>query len=342
MIRAWRRGSGLIMKTQKTEPVRPVYYFYGDEDYLIDRAVDGIRSRALQGGFESMNYHTYDAKTLDAAEVVTVARTMPAFSGMRLVVVRGAESLKVAQVKVFEEYVRSPSPSTCIVFVARGAKVDRKSEFFRYLKAKGCVKAYRLMEEDEVCRWIVNHVRGEGKKISEAAARKLVAVTGCAIGDVKGELDKIVLFTGDREEISEDDVERCALGIRDETSFDLAEAVGKRDVAGALCILSMLEGEEPSKVLGAVAWHFRQLVKVKALMEKGAQPYRISQLLRMSEKNVRRYMATSRSFSDSELMEVLAGLSKADVDIKSGRMPGGLVLTRLVMECCSGRALRQA
>src|SRR3989304_9170043 len=96
--------------------LKPVYYFFGTDDYLMEDAFEKIKKEALTGGFASMNYHVYEGKTLDAGEVVSTASTMPAFAEWRLILVEGAGPLKAAPEKKLIGYVKAPSPTTCLVF----------------------------------------------------------------------------------------------------------------------------------------------------------------------------------------------------------------------------------
>src|SRR3990170_7801590 len=121
--------------------LKPVYYFFGTDDYLMEDAFEKIKKEALTGGFASMNYHVYEGKTCDAGELVSTASTMPAFAEWRLIVVKGAEAMKAVQEKTLAEYARNPSPTTCLVFISTAAKADRGSALVKALEEGGYLKA---------------------------------------------------------------------------------------------------------------------------------------------------------------------------------------------------------
>jgi len=314
--------------------LRPVYYFFGTDDYLMEEAFEKIRKEALAGGFADMNYHVYEGKTCDANELVSTASTMPAFAACRLIVVKGAESVKAAQDKVLAEYVKDPSPTTCLVFLASSAKADRSSSLIKALEEKGFLKACNRLGDGELLRWIREEAARQGKKISQSAAAKLLETTGNRLRDVKGELDKIVLFVGEKEAIDDRDVEESGLDCREESIFGLSDAIGKKDVRGAFRVYERVSGEEPLKVLGAISRQMRTLLKIKSYLGKGTPAARLPALVGLFPKHADDYVRRSRLFTERELVEAISKLSRADTDFKTGRVPNTVVLPRLIMELC--------
>ncbi|CAG0986350.1 DNA polymerase III subunit delta [Anaerolineae bacterium] len=314
--------------------LRPVYYFFGTDDYLMEDAFEKIKKEALTGAFASMNYHVYEGRTLEAAELVSTASTMPAFAEWRLIVVKGADSIKAAQEKVLAEYVKDPSPTTCLVFLSSSSKADRSSSFIKTLEEKGFLKACNRLGDGELLKWIREEAARQGKKITAPAAAKLLETTGNKLRDVKGELDKIVLFTGEKEAIDDKDVEESGLDCREESIFGLSDAIGKKDVKGAFRVYEKVSGEEPIKVLGAISRQMRTLLKIKSYMGKGTPASRLPGLVGLFPKHADDYVRRSRLFTERELVEAIGKLSRADIDFKTGRVPQTVVLPRLILELC--------
>jgi DNA polymerase-3 subunit delta len=314
--------------------LKPVYYFFGTDDYLMEDAFEKIKKEALTGGFASMNYHVYEGKTLEAGDLVSTASTMPAFAEWRLIVVKGADSIKAAQEKILAEYVKDPSPSTCLVFLSSSSKADRSSAFIKTLEEKGFLKACNRLGDGELLRWIKDDAARQGKKISPSATAKLLQTTGNRLRDVKGELDKIVLFVGDKAEIGDKDVEESGLDCREESIFGLSDAIGKKDVKAAFRVYARVSDEEPIKVLGAVSRQIRTLLKIKSFLRKGEPASKLPSLVGLFPKHADDYVRRSRLFTERELVEAISKLAKADTDFKTGRVPEAVVLPRLIMELC--------
>ncbi len=327
------------MKNQRKNVISPLYYIYGEEDYLVEKNLEDIKSKAVTKGFESMNYHVYGGKGIDPYEIISTAMTLPAFSEKRLVVVKDMDTVPAAKEKVFEEYVKNPSPSTCLVFTASTWKINKSSAIFKSITKAGCVKVHYLLKENALISWIKKKAAEDGKTISDHVARQLTQVAGSRLRDVCGELEKIILFVGNSTVIEAKDVEASSIDVKEETIFALSDAMGKKDVKEAYRILGKLSGEAPVMVLGAVIRQFRILFKIKSALANGTSAAKLSSLLKLQPRHMEGYLARSRRFTEGELGEALRKLLTADTCLKTGRLPRTLVLPGLIVDLCMGRSV---
>ncbi|MCK4739617.1 MAG: DNA polymerase III subunit delta [Deltaproteobacteria bacterium] len=329
------------MSNSDVNKLKPVYFLFGDEYFLTEEESLRIKGLVLGGGsFDSMNYSCYYAgdrlNPMDASEVVMVANTLPAFAEKRIVIIKGAESLKATDCKGFLEYVKNPAPSTVLVFLAKGWKVTKTSAFFKAIDKAGGVKQYYTLDDRELLRWVIDYAKKEGKTIASETAKRLLDATGGMLTDIKGELDKLILYVGTREEIVSTDVETSVIDIKEETAFELADAIASRNLTLAFSRFAKLEGEEPLKVLGAVAWQFRILIKVKALLAKGQSGQALARTLRIRGDKVASYTRICEKIKGRELIDIIYKLRQVDTDIKSSGIPKNMVLPRLIIEACAG------
>jgi DNA polymerase-3 subunit delta len=316
--------------------LKPVYYIYGTDDYLVAEAVSEIKSEALKGGMESMNYQVFDGKGLPVAGLIAAASTLPAFSDKRVVLVRGADAIKAAEEKELIEYVTDPLASTCLIFIG-GAKAAMSSAFIKCLKDRGYLKACNRLSERELLVWIKKEAAREGKKITDDAAAKLIAIAGNNLREIKSELDKIMLFALEKPVVEAGDVEDAGLDCREETIFGLSDAIGAKDLLTALKILDKVSGEEPIKVLGAVSRQIRILLNIKVMARKKVDSRKMPQLLGVPPFALDDYIKRSRRFTEKELKGAVRKLAEADIDLKTGRKPQTVVLSKLVIDLSTAR-----
>lgn len=322
--------------------LKPVYYLYGPEEYLIEERLNAIRASAVAPGFESLNYQVWYRDDMDVTEVISACETLPALSDKRLVVVKGAQSLNARQVEAFMGYVKDPCQSTCLVFVAAADKVDGRSAFIKLLTESGYIHQFRRLRDGEQIEWVRKEAGRQGKAITTDAARKLVETAGPRIRDLKGELDKLVLFTGDKESIEGKDVEDSGMDLREETVFKLSDAIGAKDVSKALRVLAKLSGEEPLMILGSIARQIRIMLRVKALTGGvdgggggGLSRQKLATIAGVHPAFIDGYVKGSRRFTEAELKGAIEKFRRADKEFKSSSIPRGVVLSRLIMELCS-------
>ena len=323
--------------------LKPVYFLHGEEDLLVETEARRIRELALAGaaGLVDMNSHTFDGTKLDVMELMTEARTLPAFSERRFIQVKNTEGVKGADLKELIPYLKDPSPTTCLVFTSSSKKPDMRMGFFKLLKSSGAISSFNLLREREIEGFIRDEARKEGKKIGGEAVLMLARMGGRRLREVRSELTKIILFTGERSEITAADVEAAGIDVRERSVFDLSEAIGARDLKSALKALSSIANEPQVAVLGAVARQFRVLLNVKSFLKKGLRGNELARKAGVSPYFIEKYIRGSQRFNESELTGVFKRLKQVDMELKGGStLPPYLIMNRLVMELCRKGARR--
>lgn len=339
----WRtseRGSDERRFKMTGKDIKPVLFIYGTEDYLVDEEVEAVKRGCLTEGFEELNLHVYEAKGLDVDAALVTAGTLPAFSARRVVVIRGAESLKAADAKKLAGYAEDPSPTTCLVLVAGTGKVNRNTALFKLLSSRGAVRCLGRLKDRELLVWIRKEAKRQGKDITESAARRLLAIAGTRLRDLKGELDKIILYAWDSDRIDDSDVDGVGLDCREETIFGLSDAIGVRDLKEAMRIYAKVSGEPPLVILGAMARQVRMLLKLKSLVRRKVPAATLPARLGIRQWLLDGYMRRSRLFTEEELKHAVRKLSEADISLKTGRIPRDLVVTGLILDLCSAHQPR--
>ena len=316
------------------ERLKPVYYIYGPEEHLADRYLGEIKSAVLEAGFESLNYEAYYRDSMDAAGVVASAETLPAFSDHRVVVVKGAGSLNEAQKNIFLEYVKEPSPSTVLVFMAGVKKPDMRTAFVKLLSERGYLLECRRLRNSELVSWIKREAKLLGKAIGEGPAVRLVEIAGPKLADILGELEKITLYIGDKGEIETGDVEEAGLDCRQETIFKLSDAIGSKDLAQAMKIYQKISNEQPLKILSAVTREIRVLLKIKLCSKRGVPTQGMAKVVGVPPWTLNAYMARSARFTEAELKRAIRRFREVDMALKTGRIPQPLAIKGLIVDLC--------
>ncbi|MBE9531369.1 MAG: DNA polymerase III subunit delta, partial [Proteobacteria bacterium] len=181
-------------------------------------------------------------------------------------------------------------------------------------------------------------VRLEGKKINGEATAKLMQIAGSGLGDVKSELEKIILFVGDAGQVELSDVESAGIDVREESVFALTDAIGAKDSAAAFKIYAKLTTEAPLMLLGSIARQMRILMNLKELSRVGTPRAKLAPMAGVHPSFVGKYLTSSARFSMGELSGVFKKLARVDLQLKGGigggKLPAGIVITNLIMELC--------
>jgi DNA polymerase-3 subunit delta len=329
--------------------IEPVYYLFGSEPRLRDEALAAIRSALFGegGGADVFNIDAIDARQRSAAEIIDAANQLPMGAPRRLIVVRGAESLIRAGASdgghAFASYLANPSPTTCLVLL--GEKPDLRLRAARSLAALGALWELGLPKDQRLAVWLEEEARRLGKRLGSRAAEKLVALTGNDLTVASMELEKLVVFVGDRDEIQGRDVEE-AVGDRSGAGiWEFTDAVKRRDAAGALWALDRYLGtfRRPEDALFpllgtlrgelGLLLHAREGRETRGLSGK-ALAGELSQALDVHPFRAEKAVAASVRFSRAEIETALQRLLAVDRRLKTSAVPARLLLDAWVWEFC--------
>ena len=104
-----------------------VYFFYGDEDYLIEEELKSYRSK-LDSNFSAMNYTVYDNPSYP--DLIAALRTQPMMFGKLMVVINCdkllSSSLEDSQIKEIESALENNTENLDIFFVAKKNRIQEK------------------------------------------------------------------------------------------------------------------------------------------------------------------------------------------------------------------------
>lgn len=168
------------------------------------------------------------------------------------------------------------------------SKVDRRKALYKTLEKIGTVEVYEGLGGDDGAwveraeDWVLRKLKGDGKSIRDDALGRLVASVGPNLRLLATETEKLVLFVGERKEITELDVDGIVTRQKQARAFALAEALGERDLPAAMHALDeelweMRTDAQKSEIglLYGLITKVRVLLFLKELMEEGVlQPER--------------------------------------------------------------------
>jgi DNA polymerase-3 subunit delta len=215
----------------------------------------------------------------------------------------------------------------------------------------GIVELARV-EEGEAVRWVLRSAEERAVTIEQDAARELVDALGGDLMMIAGELEKLVLYVGEKKRITLGDVETLVLAAKQRSLYELTDAISSKNRAAALevldAILSSGDGEEAAiGHLYMLARTFRQMLVIlehnvrdsRALWQVLWQGFRVPPFAAEDViRQARRYQRPGEPGSRSarrELARALRLIARADLALRSNPVSKRLVLEQLVLELAS-------
>ena len=301
---------------------------YGDEAYLIERAHENIID-AILPQLGELNYASYDADQTPPAEVITACNTLPCMAQRRIVLVKRAHHYSQSDLRTFIPYLRSPSPTTALIFIAEKVPAELIKE------VKDGAFQLKHPSQREIPSWIHTITREMGKEIAPDAVGYIQENIGGDLQGLRNELAKVSMYIGDKERIEIKDVEGVVSEVRVTTIFELTKAIGERNLKRAFRVLGKIweSGEHPLKILGMISRQFRHLLMTKEILTKGEGTAEVKKLLGITNPYyLKELSAQAKGFSQGALQRAMVTLWETDLNLKRSSLSNQLLLEELILQ----------
>jgi len=282
-----------------------------------------------------------------------------------------AEASGAGTAQIYEGLIREGVP-TGAVLILTAEVVDQRRALFKRISESGVVvdcgvrtgKLGETQMKPDVARARIKDTVGRaGKRIDDEAVTGIVERTGFSVRALESELEKILLYVGNRAEIRRADVLEVLSNSREAGIFDLTNALEERDTAGALRALRALtvQREAAQPILGMMASTVRSLIVARSVLARRLEgqfdarvPYAAFQarvlprlaadaetddgsaakIREMHPFRAFNLLKAASRFTQAELVRGLDAIHDADLALKTGGQPDGMILETLAMTLC--------
>jgi DNA polymerase-3 subunit delta len=338
----------------------PAYVLVGDEVFFRDQCRAALIQHLVPSELRDFSLHDLDLADTSVADILDRARTPSLMSPFQVFFIRGVKALygrgsHQEEFASIESYCRNPNPDAVLIFVAdhisipadaRRMEMQDRERYERIRETLGeycTVIELARVDESDGMRWVVEHAAKEGVKVDSDAARELVDALGADMMMVSNELEKLILFAGEKKHIGIGDVETMVLAAKQRSLYELTDAISSKDRVRALSVLeAMLSSEQGEEAaIGHIYMLARTFRQMLVILEKNVRdsrtiwqalwqgfrvpPFAADEIIRQA----RRYK------SRRELMQALRILARADLALRSNPASKRLVLEKLVMDLCT-------
>lgn len=310
----------------------PLILLHGEETCLIEQTVNRVRTVVIGDTRDDFNDHRFNGKSSTAAAIIDAACTYPVFAPRKLVVVHGVDQMPSHEQERMISYLQQPAPETCLLLVAE--KIDSRKKFFLEFKKKGAVLKFDPLKNSDLPDFVSRRLQGQGITISRDALDLLCALLNNKLHDIEAELDKLILYIGERQQIQILDVEAIVSRGRTESVFDLGTAIGCGDMVRALTLLRRFAtaAEPPLLVLNLITGHFRLLWKIRSLQNRNASVADIARRVGRPPFAIRGLMEQARRFSRHDFINAYRHFVETDLALKSSGRESGALLEHMVIQ----------
>ncbi len=250
---------------------QPVYVLYGEETYLRDNAVKALAQAAFaEGEFRDFNDDQFSLNTPEnITTALAAANQLPMMASRRLVRISEVrvstssmkDTLKEDAEDVVAAYLKNPSPTSIVIFVADELNGNRK--LGKLLKSHPAAVEFKKLDQDETRIWAEDIFRRAGVNIEPHALRKLIDLIGPDVRRLETESAKLCTASLPGKKIDAALVEMQVRSTRELGNFSFAEHLidGRKGEAMNELRKLLNDGEEPLALLGTLGWKYREAMK---------------------------------------------------------------------------------
>jgi DNA polymerase-3 subunit delta len=345
-------GEKALHAALKRRELDPVYYFFGDDDFLKDQRLREVIDAVVEPSTRDFNLELRRGADLDAQGLDVLLSTPPMLATRRVAVIRDVDKVKKDARKVLDAYLARPSTDTLLLLVApSGIKPDKG------LADRSTAVEFAPLNGDRVPKWVTYHAETElGRQITSGAVTLLVEAVGDDLQQLAVELEKLVSFSDGA--IDERAVEAVVGVRRSDSPGVFLDAIAARDASIALRVLpGILQQPKMSAVLLVMNLTTQTLALgyAAALRARGSHPKALyGELMNLLKETgafpgrpwgeaVNAWAKYSDRWSIPETDAALTALLAADLALKETRISSDeQMLVSLVLALCGAHAGHRA
>jgi DNA polymerase-3 subunit delta len=317
----------------------------GDDEFAIAQYLAKTQAGLGDASLVVMNLAKLDGRTYNLDDLLSIAGAMPFLARRRLVILEyptARLSSKEAQERFIAQLGKIP-PSTLLILVEYKILTDRRAreknklhwleEWAFSAGEKVWIKRFELPKMEELPRWIQDKAKAYGGQFTRAAAGELAGLVGDEPRLADQEIQKLLTYVNYRRPVELDDVHLLTADMREGDIFTLVDAIGNRNVRGAMAMLQrLLEEDEPIAIFAMIVRQFRLLLQVRELLDQGSNPAEIACEIHLHPYVAGKISGQAHRFSLPVLERIYHRLAEIDEEMKTSQVPGNLALETLVVQ----------
>lgn len=329
-----------LLKRIGQQQIAPVYFFSGEDDFSKEEALQEFIRAVVESGTEAFSLDVFTGGETDGATILTVAATLPMLSVRRVVVVKEFQRLPQTDKETIVQYAGRPNPTTCLILIA--PKVDLKTKLYDTLCRHATSVAFPKVYPEHIPAWIQRWTKKHlTKTIHPEATQVLHSIVGDKLGELAGALRTLEVYVGARQTITLADVNAVMGASRAGDVFEVARAVGEKDLVKAQRalnrVLELDAREAPYKIVPVLVRHLTILWKIRLLSQMKQSDDEIKGTLKLGKGfnwHFPAYMAQAQQLSRADLRDGFEALLRADLAMKTSVQTPRLILEMLLYELC--------
>ncbi|MCX8143272.1 MAG: DNA polymerase III subunit delta [Bacteroidia bacterium] len=320
-----------IIKNIKKGAFDPLYILYGDEPYYILKIIETADHFISETNNEN-NLYNFDGKKNTLNDALLQLQEVGMFSSFKLIIFRDAHLLKDFQsaskdknsaLPLLLKFIQNPVPEHYMIlaFEDPEKKLDERKTIIKEILQHPNVVAFKSekVKDYKLKDWIKQYVMDLGRMIDDRSAFKLAENIGNDLMRIEKEIEKIIINTPDKREITEADINKYTFVNREYNIYELQKALAEKNILKAQMIVKYF-GENKNdfpmeRIIPSLNTYFTKVLKYHLLDNKDDN-YVKEQLELPHPFFVKEYATAAMNYPRPKTKQILYLLKEYDLKSK--------------------------
>ena len=346
-----------FIKIAKSNKLKPVYLFFGEEDYLIDETIKEAKKIYIDENFETLNYIVLDGKDVNFDKILNACETLPFMSNKKIVLIKDLPLFKNKKEagedlgewndpkskELLIKYIKGLGDYLCLIFVEKATSIKKTNSLYKAINKVGDVVEFKKLRGRDLDNWIEDSFKKYNKKISKSNINYFTqhsfyfdSKQEKTLYDLENEIIKISNYLPDKQEVTKENMDSLMVKPLDMNVFNLLNNISKKNGENAIRLFNemYISGEPVLFILHMIIRQLRNMLNIKALKEKGYTEGEINNKIGLSKYEYGKVLNQSNNFTILQLEKSLIHCLETDKSIKTSSIDDRLALEILITNLC--------
>ena len=306
-----------------------LFFFWGQEDFLINSEIENLKKKYIDKNFEAMAYKRLYEPSFD--DLINAIQSLPMMFGNVMHVINvnkfflsdGENAIDDWSLKRYEDALASKSDKNIIVLrlvipLDSKKKVDTRKKIYKITSKYVSEKQFPVYRAyDKELPNVINSLgKSCGLKLDSKIISKIIEQIGTNIGIINSELQKLALTIYPQTEPDLKQIEDICS--KKDDVFVILQALFNKDTDKALYELKKVyEKTSLPEIMAAIQYSLRNYTVIKANFQNMGKTV-LAQRLHIPEFIVEQNYKMMSEISGKELLKLKKNLLEAEYSIKTG------------------------
>ncbi len=245
--------------------LKPLIFIYGNEEIPKNLFIEKIKS--------ILPVSVFWGDELDFKTFLNEVGTKSLFQTQRVILIRQFEDfvnkLKKDEINILLDTLKKVALPTRVVMVASFEKIPSSQPYKTVISISDTIVSNKLTPSGFFIS-VKNKLQKEGKKISEENLKYLISLLNNDLTLAKNEIEKLLLYTADKDEITKEDIDSVITPKFEENVFVFLNNFFKKEKVALKMAINLIEnGAHPFELQSLILSQLEKALYFKTLIEEG-------------------------------------------------------------------------